>query len=120
MDLGATAEAERLGTKLGLDHLVTEQVLGSPVAVCGIKHADSLQAEVPLFKQPPTGTGPHRQASRRPWVVLLIPPVPGRKEQVATKPAMATRQVAFLFGLFLGSQHTQLALLRTCLASTVA
>lgn len=29
---------------------------GSPVAVCGIKHGDSLQAEM-LFKQPPTGTG---------------------------------------------------------------
>lgn len=57
MDLGARAEAERLGTKLGLDHLVTEQVLGSPVAVCGIKHDDSLQAEMLLFKQPPTGTG---------------------------------------------------------------
>lgn len=50
-------DAERLGTELGLEHLVTEQVLGSPVAVCGIKHGDSLQAEMLLFKQPPTGTG---------------------------------------------------------------
>lgn len=49
-------DAERLGTELGLEHLVTEQVPGSPVAVCGIKHGDSLQAEMLLFKQPPTGT----------------------------------------------------------------
>lgn len=57
MDLGTRAEAGRLGTKLGLDHLVIEQVLGSPVAVCGIKHGDSLQAELLLLKQPPAGTG---------------------------------------------------------------
>lgn len=57
IDLGARVEAERQGTKQGLEHLVIEQVPGSLAAVCGIKHGDSLQAEMLLFKQPPTGTG---------------------------------------------------------------
>lgn len=83
MDSGTRAEAGRLGTKLGLDHLVTEQVLGSPVAVCGIKHGDSLQAELPLFKQPPTGTGQASLSQQGTWGggTLLIPPVPGREDQ---------------------------------------
>lgn len=57
IDSGAGVDTGRPGTKQGLEHLDIEQVPGSPAAVCGIKHGDSLQAEMLLFKQPPTGTG---------------------------------------------------------------